>query len=113
MSNQPVSRKAYPSDLTDEQWAILEPLVPAACTRHGGRPRKVDMREGINTLLYLNRTGCQWDMLPHDLVPKSTAYEYFSQWRDDGTWTMFVDVLRTQVRVAAGRWADPQRGVHR
>ena len=98
-------RKTYPSDLTDVQWAILEPLVPAS--KHGGRPRTVDMREIINTILYLNRTGCQWDMLPHDLLPKSTVYEYFAQWRDDGTWTIFVDALRVQVRTQEGREATP------
>jgi putative transposase len=98
-------RKTYPSDLTDAQWAILEPLVPAS--KHGGRPRTVDMREIINTILYLNRTGCQWDMLPHDLLPKSTVYEYFAQWRDDGTWAKFVDALRVQVRTEEGREATP------
>jgi len=98
-------RKAYPTDLTDAQWAILEPLVPPC--KHGGRPREVDMREVINTIMYLNRTGCQWDMLPHDLLPKSTVYEYFSQWRDDGTWIKFVDALRVQVRTQEGREATP------
>jgi len=107
MSNQTLTRKAYPSDLTDEQWAILEPLVPAARTERGGRPREVDVREVIDTILYLNRTGCQWDMLPHDLLPKSTAYEYFAQWRDDGTWGKFVDALRTQVRVEENREPTP------
>ena len=100
-----VTRKAYPSDLTDGQWAILEPLVPAS--KHGGRPRTVNMREVINTILYLDRTGCQWDMLPHDLLPKSTAYEYFAQWRDDGTWVKFLDALRVQVRTQAGREPTP------
>lgn len=98
-------RKTYPSDLTDAQWAILEPLVPAS--KHGGRPRTVDIREIINTILYLNRTGCQWDMLPHDLLPKSTVYEYFAQWRDDGTWAKFVDALRVEVRTQEGREATP------
>lgn len=98
-------RKTYPSDLTDAQWAILEPLVPAS--KHGGRPRTVDVREIINTILYLNRTGCQWDMLPHDLLAKSTVYEYFAQWRDDGTWARFVDALRVDVRVREGREATP------
>jgi putative transposase len=98
-------RKTYPSDLTDAQWAILEPLVPAS--KYGGRPRTVDMREIINTILYLNRTGCQWDMLPHDLLPKSTVYEYFAQWRDDGTWAKFVDALRVEVRIQEGREATP------
>lgn len=107
MSNETGSRKAYPSDLTDEQWRVLEPLIPAARTQRGGRPREVDMREVINTILYLNRTGCQWDMLPHDLAPKSTAYEYFAQWRDDGTWKLFVDSLRTAVRVEENREPTP------
>ena len=73
MSKDTPARKPYSSDLTDDQWTILEPLIPAARTQHGGRPRKVDMREVINTLLYLNRSGCQWEMLPHDLLPKSTG----------------------------------------
>jgi putative transposase len=101
----PEARKPYRSDLTDAQWTILEPLVPAA--RHGGRRREVDMREVVNTLLYLNRTGCQWDMLPHDLLPKSTAYDYFVQWRDDGTWQGLLDALRSRVRVADGREPTP------
>jgi transposase len=68
-------RKKYPSDLTDEQWTIVAPLIPPAKqSPQGGRPRKVHMREVLNTLLYLNRSGCQWDMLPHDLLPKSTVY---------------------------------------
>lgn len=71
-----VSRKSYPTDLTDAQWELIAPRLPPA--KHGGRPRTVNLREVVNTILYLNRTGCQWDMLPHDLQPKSTAYEYFS-----------------------------------
>lgn len=101
-------RKPYPSDLTDEHWAVLEPLIPPA--KPGGRPRAVDMREVVNTLLYQNQTGCQWDMLPHDLLPKSTAYDYFLRWRDDGTWQKLVDALRAQVRVAAGREPTPSAG---
>lgn len=103
MQTQP--RKAYTTDLTDDQWAILEPLVPSA--KHGGRPREVSMREVINTILYLNRAGCQWDMLPHDLLPKSTVYDYFARWRDDGTWQRMVDALRAQVRLAVDREATP------
>jgi putative transposase len=97
-------RKKYPSDLTDEQWAIVEPLIPPAKqSPRGGRPRKVNLREVLKTLLYLNRSGCQWDMLPHDLLPKSTVYDYFVQWRDDGTWAKLAEVLRERTRVAAGR----------
>ncbi|MCA9091382.1 MAG: transposase, partial [Planctomycetaceae bacterium] len=73
-------RKRYPSDLTDEQWALIESLIPPQrLTRRGGRPREVDMREVVNAILYQCRSGCQWDMLPHDLLPKSTVYEYFAK----------------------------------
>ena len=107
MSNAREPRKAYPTDLTDEQWKFLEAEIPPARTKHGGRPRETDMREVVNTVMYLNRTGCQWDMLPHDLLSKSTVYDYFAQWRDDGTWQRMVDVLRTKVRVAEGREPTP------
>ncbi len=102
---QTTTRTAYPTDLTDEQWAILESLIPPA--KRGGRPREIDMREVINTILYLNRAGCQWDMLPHDLPRKSTVYDYFAAWRDDGTWQRMMDALRVQVRIEAGREATP------
>ena len=102
------NRKRYPSDLTDEQWTILGPMIPPAKkSKRGGRPRTVDMREVLNTLFYLNRSGCQWDMLPHDLLPKSTVYDDFAQWRDDGTWEKWVKALREQSRVQAGREPTP------
>jgi putative transposase len=108
MLKQDQSRKRYPSDLTDEQWAIVEPMIPPAKQRpRGGHRRAVDMREVLNTLFYLNRSGCQWDMLPHDLLPKSTVYDYFAQWRDDGTWAKLVQALRERTRVAAGREPTP------
>src|SRR5262249_2987898 len=108
MGREDHSRKVYPSDLTDEQWAIVAPLIPPAKqSPRGGRPREVDMREVLNTILYLNRSGCQWDMLPHDLLPKSTVYDYFAQWRDNGTWAKMVTALREQTRVAAGREPTP------
>jgi putative transposase len=100
------ARKSYPSDLTDAQWAILEPLIPAA--KHGGRPREVEMREILNAMFYINRSGCQWDMLPHDLPPKSSVYVYFARWREDGTWQKLVDALRAKVRTEVeGR--EPRR----
>jgi putative transposase len=102
------SRKRYPSDLTDEQWAIVAPLIPPAKSGpRGGHPRQVDMREVLNTIFYLNRSGCQWDMLPHDLLSKSTVYDYFARWRDDGTWAKIVQALRERTRVAAGREPTP------
>ena len=99
-------RKPYKTDLTDAQWKLIKPLIPPA--KPGGRPREVDMREVLNTLLYQARTGCQWELLPHDLLPKSTVSDYFARWRDDGTWQRIVDALRKQVRVAAGREPTPQ-----
>jgi putative transposase len=108
MSKENQSRKKYASDLTDEQWAIVEPMIPPAKqSTRGGRPRAVDMREVLNTIFYLHRSGCQWEMLPHDLLPKSTVYDYFAQWRDDGTWTKLVKALREQTRVKAGREPTP------
>jgi putative transposase len=108
MPEKDQSRKQYPSDLTDEQWAIVEPLIPPAKqSPRGGHPRTVDMREVLNTIFYLNRSGCQWDMLPHDLLPKSTVYDYFAQWRGDGTWAKMVKALRERTRVAAGREPTP------
>jgi putative transposase len=98
-------RKAYPSDLTDGQWAIAGPLLPPA--KHGGAPRTVDIRAVVNTLLYQSRSGCEWDMLPHDLLPRSTVHDYFTRWRDDGTWQKRLDALRGQVRRAAGRDEAP------
>jgi putative transposase len=100
-------RKRYPSDLTDAQWALIEPHIPVFDV---GRPREVDMREVLNTILSLNRSGCQWDMLPHDLLAKSTVSDYFARWRDDGTWQHLMDALRQEVRVAAGREPSPSAG---
>jgi putative transposase len=98
-------RKPYRSDVTDEQWDLLKELLPAA--KSGGRPRQVDLREVVNTLMYQARTGCQWDYLPHDLVAKSTVWDYFVAWQKDGTWQKVVDRLREQVRKEAGREATP------
>ena len=104
-------RKRYPSDLTDAQWAILEPLLLAFENRvRPGPKREVDLREVINTLLYLNRTGCQWAFLPHDLLPKSTVYDYFTRYRDHGVWQQILDALRTEVRKATPQ-APGQEGM--
>jgi len=73
----------YPTDLTDEQWAEVGPVLPAA--KPGGRPRTVDLRLVLDTILYLVKTGCQWRMLPKDLAKRATAYEYFAAWPADGT----------------------------
>lgn len=92
-------RKRYPSDLTDAQWELIELLIPRPRkSRKGGRPRSVDMREVVNTILYQCRSGCQWDMLPHDLLPKSTVYDYFARWRDDGTLKRINETLVGAIR---------------
>jgi putative transposase len=100
-------RKPYPSDLTDEQWAVIEPLIPVSRV---GRPRQVEIREVLNAIFYQARSGCQWDMLPHDLPARSTVNDYFNQWKHDGTWRHINDALRQQVRRAAGREPGPSAG---
>jgi putative transposase len=100
-------RKPYPSDLSDDQWAVIEPLIPVNST---GRPRGVEMREVLNAIFYLNRSGCQWDMLPHDLPAKSTVYDHFKQWKADGTRQSILDSLRRQVRTAEGHDPSPSVG---
>jgi putative transposase len=103
-------RKAYPTDLTNEQWALVEPIILAYEDRiRPGPERTVDLREVANTLLYQNRTGCQWAFLPHDLLPKSTVYDYFTKWRDNGLFQRIVDALRSQVRQQTPL-APPQEG---
>ena len=91
-------RKAYPSDLSDAEWKLLEPLLPPAKTR--GRKRRVNLREVVNAIFYVLHTGCQWDYLPHDFPPADTVYGYFRQWKNDGTWGRLNDTLRRKVRQA-------------
>jgi putative transposase len=101
-----MKRKPYPSDLTDAQWALLEPWIPPP--RPGGRPRKTAMREVVNAIFYLVREGCTWRALPHDFPPWKTVYNYFEDWKRDGTWDQFLTALQRRVRSAAGRAADPR-----
>jgi putative transposase len=98
-------RKMYRSDLTSEQWNLIKDLLPAG--KSTGRPRTVDLREVVNAILYQARTGCQWEYLPHDLLPKSTVWDYFVAWQNDGTWQKIVDALRGQVRTEEGREETP------
>jgi transposase len=93
--------RRYPSDLTDEQWALIEPLIPKP--RPGGRPRKTPVREVADAIFYLLRTGCQWRFLPQDFPAKSTVWEYFDAWRRDGTLDRIHDQLRERVRRRDGR----------
>ena len=101
--------QGYPSDLTDQEWAILEPLIPPA--KPGGRPRSVDMRAVIDAIFYVDRTGCQWRALPHDFPPWSTVWTYFRTWRTDGTWERIHTALREQVRVKQGREPTPSAAI--
>ena len=100
-----MARTRYPSDLTNAQWAILEPLIPPAKPR--GRPRRVDIREVINAILYLIAGGIQWRALPHEFPPHNTVYGYFRDWKTDGTWVRIHDALREQVRQVEGRQPTP------
>ena len=103
-----MNTERYASDLTDREWAILEPLIPAA--KAGGRPRRINMREVLNGIFYLLKTGCQWRMLPKDFPKWKTVNHYFAKWRKDGTWQRLNDALREQVRTSEGRNKTPSAG---
>lgn len=94
-------RKAYPSDLSDAEWKIIQPLLPAA--KGFGHPRTVDLREVLNAIFYVHRSGCQWEMLPHDLPPYTTVYKYFQKWERQGLWQAIHDQLRHKLRKQQGR----------
>ncbi len=104
-------RPAYPSDLTDAQWALLEPLLREREPEGPGRPATVALREVVNALLYLKQTGCPWRYLPHDLPPRSTVHYYFEKWTAEGTWEEALRRLREQVRRRAGRQPQPTAGI--
>ena len=99
----------YPSDLTDAQWAIIARLIPPA--KAGGCPRKTDMRALINGILYVNRTGCSWRMLPKDFPPWSTVHGYYRQFRLTGVWDRIYEVLRDRVRKQLGRRVSPSAAI--
>jgi putative transposase len=101
--------QGYPSDLTEQEWAILEPLIPPA--KPGGRPRSVDMRHVLNAILYVDRTGWKFRALPHDFPPWSTVWTYFRNWRNDGTWERIHTALREQVRLKQGREPTPSAAI--
>jgi putative transposase len=102
-------RRVYPSDLSDKEWSVLESLIPQE--KPGGRPRTTDMREVINAVLYLDRTGAQWRALPHEFPPWSTVWSYFRSWRSDGTWKQMHDRLREQTRSKQGRQPTPSAAI--
>jgi putative transposase len=109
------TRKPYPTDLKDKEWAKIEHLLPVPRSggkqTAGGRPTKYDRREILNALFYMTRSGCTWRMLPHDLPPWEVVYMYFSQWRDAGVFERINEVLRRQVRIEAGRDEEPTAAI--
>jgi len=100
-ANRCQKRSRYKTDVTDEQWEMMRELIPAATAKRGREP--TDLREVLNTILYQTHTGCQWDMLPHDLMAKSTTYDYYKAWQQSGVWQRILDVLRGKVRLATPR----------
>lgn len=104
-----MKRKPYPFDLTNAQWNRLKRLLPEP--KPGGRPRSVDLREVLNGIFYIVRGGNSWRMMPHDLPPWSTCYDYFRKWRNDGLWQRINDTLRDQVRRKAGRKRSPSMAI--
>ncbi len=102
-------RKGYPTDLSDEEWQILEPLVPPI--KPSGRPASYSRREILNAILYVLRSGCQWRMLPHDLPNWQTVYTYYRNWRLDGSWKRIHDALRRELREEEGRAPEASAGI--
>jgi putative transposase len=104
-----MARERYPTDLTDDEWRALEPLIPPA--RPGGRPRSVDVREVMNAIRYQLRAGGAWRLLPHEFPPWPTVYAYFRRWQADGTWERIASTLRRDLRVALGRRPEPSAAI--
>ena len=98
-------RRNYPSDISDEEWSILEPLIPPE--KPGGKPRTTNMREVINAIWYVLRTGCQWRMIPHEFPPWSTVWSYFRIWRKADVWEQMHTCLRERLRSRLGREPTP------
>ncbi|MDE3722889.1 IS5 family transposase [Nocardiopsis sp. N85] len=105
MSREPT----YPSDLTDDRWALIEPLLPPAHT--GGRPEEHPRRDVVDAILYVVRTGCSWRHLPTDLPPWQTVYWHFTRWKEAGVTDRITGAPRPQVRAAAGRDQEPSAGI--
>jgi len=102
-------RKAYSTDLSDKEWAVIEPYVPKP--KPGGRPPSHERREIVNAIAYVLRSGSAWRLLPHDLPPWSTVYDYFRQWRLDGTWERMNGALREKLRITLGREGEPSAAI--
>jgi putative transposase len=109
MDGAALTRRRYESDLQDDEWKLIAPHIPQP--KPGGRPREVDIRAVVDAVFYLLKTGCQWRALPHDYPPWGTVNWYWNQWRDSGLWQELNDVLRRDLRSAAGRHDEPSAGV--
>jgi putative transposase len=103
--------KRYPSDLTDEEWDILKPILEKADPYTTGRPRQVDLREVVNAIFYLNKTGCQWRYLPKDFPPYTLVSYYYHKWVDNNTWEQINTAIRQQLRKESGRKENPSAGI--
>ncbi len=103
------NRKSYSTDISDPQWVMLKPLIPASKT--DGRPRSVNMREIVNAIFYILAAGCAWRLMPHDLPPWSTVYHYFRAWRIEGTWLKMNQVLREKVRTQVSKKTTPSAAI--
>lgn len=104
-----MARKPYPSDISDIEWQLIAPLIPPS--KSGGRPRQVNIRDILNAIFYILRSGCAWRMLPHDFPPWQTVYYYFASWRKSGVFQQINDELRGRLRVDAGREAQPSAAI--
>lgn len=109
MDDAPLTRPAYDTDLTDAQWALLEPLLPAVVA--AGAPRTTALREVVNAIFYRLHNGCAWKNLPHDFPPEGTVRDYFHRWRRQGLWEQLNDTLRRQVRQAEGKAPEPTAAI--
>jgi transposase len=105
------ARPCYPSDLSDAAWAVVGPLMPARDRSRGGAPRKYGDRLVLDAIFFVLRSGCQWRMIPRDLLPWDAAYRWYRAWAADGTWDRVHDALRGQVRASGGRDPEPSAGV--
>ena len=104
-----MKKESYPTDLTDEQWKILKPLIPPQ--KPGGRPRKTNIRQVLNAIFYLLRSGCAWRLIPHDFPPWQTVYNYFRKWKKDGIWEKIHETLHQECRKEDGRELEPSASI--
>lgn len=105
------SKKKYDTDVTDKEWEMIAALIPPA--KQGGRPRTIDVREAINAVFYINKSGCQWRLLPNDFPKWKSVYNYFRAWKHDGTWKRIHDTLRAKVRASVKKKGASKFGNHR